>query len=172
MILLAWLLADFISGIVHWWEDRALKGVSRFEFINGVRADNDRHHRTPRSLTETSWWENINTTAPFAWVLTAILFAIGAPAVITLAVFFLSFGNLVHRWSHENKRSLPLPVVWAQKIGLFISPSHHAGHHFYMGNVVSREDSSIRFCVMSNWLNPVLDKIRFFNILERIVSWR
>jgi hypothetical protein len=46
-VLFAWLLADFISGLVHWWEDRAMLSESRFPFINGVRLDNERHHKNP-----------------------------------------------------------------------------------------------------------------------------
>jgi ubiquitin-conjugating enzyme E2 variant len=169
-ILFAWLLADFISGLVHWWEDRAIVGASQFEFINGVRADNERHHTEPRYFLTLTWWENINTTAPIAWALTAALVFIGAPAVITLAAFFLSFGNLVHRFAHEGKQNRPKIVSLLQYIGLLQSPSHHAGHHFKRGKLVMREDSRIRYCVMSSWLNPILDKIKFFHVLERILK--
>ncbi len=165
-ILCAWLLADFISGLVHWWEDRAIAGASRFKFINGVREDNEKHHTSPRYFLELSWWENINTTAPFAWTLTAALALIHAPATITWAVFFLGFANLVHRFSHESKQNRNAVIDFLQTIGLFASPSHHSGHHFKRGKIVGRQDSRIRYCVMSSWLNPILDKSKFFRVLE------
>lgn len=165
-ILGAWLIADFISGLVHWWEDRAMADASRFAWLNSVRADNERHHKMPGYLTKYSWWSNINTTAPLAWVVSALLWLAGAPMLMWLAVAFLGFGNLVHRWSHDPPSKLPVLVRWIQKTGLFITASHHSGHHFKMGKLVSREGSDIRFCVMTNWLNPILDRVRFFKFLE------
>lgn len=167
-ILAAWLLADFISGLVHWWEDRAMMDASRFAFLNGVRADNDRHHKQPGYLVRLSWWENINTTAPIAWSSALLLWGVGAPDLVVITAAFLGIGNLVHRWSHEAPRNLPVLVRWLQRTGLFISGSHHSGHHYVAGVPVSRNDSKIRFCVMSNWLNPVLDRTRFFHVLEAL----
>lgn len=173
MILLwAWLIADFVSGLIHWWEDRAFVGQSRFEFLNGVRADNERHHKEPTYLLKFSWWGNINTTAPLSWALSLVLFLMGAPTVIVLATFFMGFGNLIHRWSHERTSARPRIVTLIQKIGLFSSPSHHAGHHFKRGKLVMREDAQIRYCVMTNWLNPILDYINFFQFLELIFNAR
>lgn len=169
-ILSAWLLADFISGLVHWWEDRALIGASRFAFINGVRADNERHHIQPGYLLKFSYWGNIDTTAPIGWAMTFVLFVAGAPFVLILTTFFLSFGNLIHRFAHEPVKRLPLPIRFMQWTGLFISMNHHNGHHFKDGKLVTREGSRIRYCVMTNWLNPVLDYINFFKGLEKCLG--
>lgn len=161
-IILAWLLADLLSGIIHWWEDRAMAGASRLKYLNDVRADNERHHRSPGYLTRTSWWENINTTAPGAWIIAVILWIAGAPQILILATFFLSFGNLVHRWAHDPPERVPRIVRLLQKTELFISAKQHAQHHYRNGELVMREDSRIRFCVMSGWLNPVLDRLGIF----------
>lgn len=166
VVLGAWLIADFISGLVHWYEDRAMVGASRFAFLNGVRADNERHHKMPGYLTRLSWWDNISTTAPLAWALALALWMAGAGPLAWMTAAFLGIGNLIHRWSHEPPQKLPR-VVWVlQKTGLLISASHHSGHHFHMGQLVSREGAQIRYCVMTNWLNPVLDRIRFFKFME------
>lgn len=167
-VLGSWLLADFISGVVHWWEDRAIIGNSRFAFINGVRADNERHHQQPGYFLRLSWWENINTTAPFAWGLTGILILVGAPSILIWTSYFLGLGNLVHRWAHEPEGRLPAVITWLQRTGLFISGDHHGEHHFIDGRPISREMSTRRYCVMSNWLNPALDRIQFWDRLERI----
>ncbi len=163
-ILLAWLLADFISGLVHWWEDRAMTGESRFAFVNSLRADNERHHKMPGYLTKFSWWSNINTTAPFAWALACPIYFVSPFGCMVLV--FLGFGNLIHRWAHDPPAKLPRLVVLLQTVGLFISYNHHAGHHFKNGQPISRENSRIRFCVMSSWLNPILDHMHFFKWLE------
>lgn len=166
-VLIAWLLADFISGLVHWWEDRAITDASRWKFINDVRADNERHHRQPGYLVSYTWWENINTTAPIAWALAAVLYVTNCHIILWLTACFLGIGNLVHRWAHEPPSKLPLLVILLQRTGLFISGTHHSGHHFKKGRTVSREKSDTRFCVMSSWLNPMLDRIGFWRILER-----
>lgn len=168
-ILLAWLMADFISGLVHWWEDRAIVGASRFEFINGVRDDNERHHKYPGYFLRLSWWGNINTTAPAAWSLAALLWWLGAPAFAVYTLLFLGIGNLVHRWAHESESRLPYFVKIIQKTGLMISLEHHREHHYgENGRPVGRLESRVRYCVMSNWLNPALDKIKFFSTLDKI----
>lgn len=161
----AWLCADFISGLVHRWEDRALTGQSRMAFLNRVRADNERHHLRPQALCEGTWWSNISTTAPAAWALAALA-ALTGHGFWALTFTFLGFGNLVHRWAHDRLEDRPVLVVAAQRIGLLAGPSHHAGHHFRRGRKVSREEADRRFCVMSAWLNPVLDRIRFWHALS------
>lgn len=167
-LLFAWLLADFISGLVHWWEDRAIVGQSRFKFLNGVREDNERHHQQPGYLVRLTWWENINTTAPIAWGAALLVGLLGGGKLIVFTLIFLGIGNLVHRWAHEHPSKLPKAVRWGQHLGLFISASHHSGHHFVMGRLVSREGSVIRFCVMSSWLNNMLDYVGFFAGIERL----
>lgn len=166
-VLLAWLLADFISGIVHWWEDRALVGASRFKFLNDVRSDNERHHKMPGYLLRYSWWGNINTTAPIAWALAILLYLVGAPHLFVYTFSFIGLGNLIHRWAHEHPKKLQFWIVFLQKTGLFISPAHHEQHHYDDSKRLSRQDSHRRYCVMTSWLNPALDRIHFWQFLER-----
>lgn len=165
-ILFAWLLADFLSGLIHWWEDRVLVGPSKFAFVNRIKADNDLHHSKPAALTRETYWGNINTSVPVAWPLALGLFLIGCPTVIWLAVFFASFANLVHRFSHMPKRKIPRVVRFLQWTRLFISVDHHAKHHFDENGVIEKQNTTIRYCPMTGILNPVLDRLRFFHLLE------
>lgn len=172
-VLGAWLLADFISGVVHWWEDRAIVGTSRFEFINSVRADNEIHHLKPGHLLTHSYWGNINTTAPASWAIALGLVLIGSPLIFILTSLFMGFGNLIHRFAHTPPGKIPRIIRALQELGLFSSPSHHSGHHFRgRGELVSRNTAEIRYCVMSDWLNPWLDKIKFFNFLNKLLEVR
>lgn len=172
MILCAWLAADFISGLVHWWEDRALVGSSGIEFINGVREDNERHHKTPSHFLRLTYWQNINTTAPFAFSFALALFFTLGPGFIFFTVLFLGFGNLIHRWAHEPQNRCPKIVRMVQRTGLFISFQQHSEHHFdkLTGKLLMRERSCRRFCVMTSWLNPLLDRIGFFTFLTYIIK--
>lgn len=167
-ILFAWLLADFFTGLIHWAQDRLLVKETRFAFLNTIKADNDLHHDRPAAMVHLSMWENINTSAPYAWPLAAVCFIIGFPMIVWLTILFASFGNLVHRFAHMPKGRVPRPIRWLQRTGLFISFDHHHMHHFDDEGVIEKENSKIRFCPMTNWVNPVLDYVRFFRFLERI----
>lgn len=170
LILFSWLLADFLSGVVHWWEDRAMKGASKFEFLNRVREDNERHHKAPGFMLRYSYWENVNTTMPAAFAISAILMIMGVPTFICLAVFFTGFGNLVHRWAHDPPARLNTLIKVMQFTGLFISKHHHDVHHYTeQGTLISREGATERYCVMTNWLNPTLDKVGLWRALDRLV---
>lgn len=163
----AWILADFISGIVHWAQDRLLI-EPKSRFLKSVQADNELHHDRPAAMLSFTPLENINTSVIVAWPLALLLFIIGAPPVIWLAVFFASFGNLVHRFAHLPRAKLPRIIKVLQSTGVFISVAHHAKHHFDEMGVIGRMSTSRRYCPMTNWLNPILDRFGFFNFLETV----
>jgi ubiquitin-conjugating enzyme E2 variant len=55
------------------------------------------------------------------------------------------------------------PVIAAlQRIRLLQSPRHHQQHH------LGRKDS--HYCVLTDALNPVLDRTRFWKGLERVLE--
>ena len=169
-VLAAWLLADFLTGLVHWWEDRILK-PSRIGFLNNILDDNELHHSKPTALTVYSYWQNINTSVIFTIPLSFAAFWIGAPVVVWLAIFFASFGNLVHRFAHEPQRKRPLAVRFLQFVGIFISHDHHFSHHYSApGQVITKDETTWRYCPMTNWVNPVLDRVKFWRALEIVIG--
>lgn len=166
-LLSGWLLADFISGIAHWAEDRLLLTPARWGFLEGIRQDNIKHHKRPGAVTLLSMVENINTTVPVVWPIAALLWFAGVPLVIWSAFVFVGFGNYVHRLSHENPESLGWTVTILQWTGLFIPYEDHHPHHFDRGGrVIAKENAKDNYCVMTSWLNPLLDKIQFWRFME------
>lgn len=166
-ILSAWLLADFLSGIGHWYEDKMLK-PHWYGFLDNIQKDNELHHNNPTFMLRNSWLDNISTTCVITLPLTAILFGVGAPTVLTLGVFFASFANLIHRFSHTPKFKRPRLVRFLQATGLFCSADQHLRHHFDSNGLIKKENSQLCYCPMTSWLNPILDKMRFFAMLERL----
>jgi hypothetical protein len=162
-ILCAWLLADFISGLAHWAQDRILK-PSGSRFWNSVIADNVLHHKNPAAMLKFSILENIRISVCAMWPMSLLLFLVGCHTVIWLAFFFVSFGNGIHWFSHQRKVNFFIKTL--QKSGLFASFDHHKSHHASAGRLVSRGQATIRYCVMTNWVNPILDGINFFRLLE------
>lgn len=169
-ILGAWFFADFISGVAHWAEDRLLVRAVNWGFLEGIRQDNIKHHKRPGAVTLVSWWENINTTVPVVWPLALGLWWVGLPVWVWLAFWFVGFGNYVHRLSHENVNSLGWTVTILQWTELFIPEENHRAHHFDRGGrVVAKENAKDNYCVMTGWLNPVLDGVGFWRGLEWLV---
>jgi len=167
-ILPAWLLADFLAGLVHWYEDHYLDNDSRFSFINRLSRDNDNHHWFPNDLAYNSFWQNINTTVYIAGPLCLILLLIGAPTIFWLTAFFGSFANAVHAAGHRPYFSHNYIVRFFQWTGLFISFKHHKTHHYKKWRTIKKQDTTIRFCPMTNWLNPILDYVNFFGYLGKL----
>lgn len=168
-VALAWLLADFLSGLVHWWEDRHLHEGT---LLRSVYEDNSRHHDDPMSITRISWWGNIGATCMIATPISLSLFIAGAHSIIYLSVAFAGFGNLVHRFSHERRSRLPRVVKLLQWAGIFCSARQHNEHHRRNGLLVRKDDATWRFCAMTNYLNPILDGVGFWKFLDRLVKLR
>jgi hypothetical protein len=167
-ILLAWLLADFISGVAHWFEDHVLDERFAFAPLKGIHVDNQLHHRKPAEMLKNSLWGNINTSAPYAWAAAIALFFAGAPTIIWLSVFFVSFVNLTHRWAHMPPAKLNPAVKFMQWTGLFIDMRQHNKHHIVGRKLAEKENSRRCYCAMTSLLNPVLDRIGFWRMLAVI----
>lgn len=169
-ILAAWLLADFITGVVHWVEDRYLDGNASLEFARGVATDNVLHHDKPTAMLLNTRWENMRSAAIVAWPVAAIALLMGAPLWLWLGLALTSVGNLVHRFAHTPPRQLSRWTRGLQEFGLFISPGHHRTHHYAMDRLVAKRDAARAYCPMTDWVNPVLDRVGFWNRCERLLA--
>jgi plasmanylethanolamine desaturase len=169
-VLLAWLLADFITGVVHWYEEKYMEGPYRFNWVQTMYEDNQLHHTKPTAICQYSWWGNSKISVIFAAPVAATLFYFDFHIILWLGVFFTSFGNLVHRWAHDPYVKIPWFAKVMQKTGLFITANHHDGHHRHDGVLIDKEASTIRYCPMTNWVNPVLDYLEFWAIIEDILD--
>lgn len=168
-VLLAWLLADFITGLVHWFEDKYLDS-SKFAIIDDIAKNNDIHHEKPTAMLISSAWSNIKQSAYVAWPIAFLLFLLNAPFVIWLGVAFSSLGNLIHRWAHTPAKQLNLAIRIMQKTGLFISYREHDLHHRSMLKLIPKYLAGYKYCTMTNYMNPLLDNIKFWDTLESSLS--
>jgi hypothetical protein len=152
--LLGWLFADFVGGLLHFVEDQQLLPT----FLDRqIGLPNRLHHADPQSVTrDPDILRRNSTTIAAALPLIALVYAMTGATVFWAAA---SVGGLVsyeaHRWAHAPR----LAPGWAkvlQEIGLFQSPKHHALHH--------RPPHSRGYCILSDWLNPVLDEVGFWRL--------
>jgi len=160
-ILLSWLGADFIAGLFHFVEDRywdeSTPIVGRL-----VGGPNKKHHSEPRAFLRGNYWQRNYTTIMPASVGVGLCLCLEPLRDYWLMFAFLTQANEVHCWAHQ-----PGKVNWLvealQETGLVQSARHHNGHH--------GAPYDIRFCVMSCWLNPWLDRGRFWIALEWLI-WK
>lgn len=152
--------ADLVSGLVHWGEDTFF--TERTPVIGPiVIAPNVEHHERPAALLGKGFWDS-----NWQLLLAAAVLVGGAAACGLLTwhvwLFALLTGNAnqIHKWAHMPRRRVPALVRGLQRIGLFQSVRHHARHHSGARNS--------HYCTTTNWLNPLLDRTRFWRALERI----
>lgn len=161
------LAADFISGIIHWAADTWGKPdtpVLGRHFIQPFRE----HHVDQLAITRHDFVETNGNNCLFA---TPVLFsALCVPVSSPLGIFcsamlffialFLLATNQIHKWAHSEK--VPALAAWLQRTRLILAPAHHSIHH--------TSPFARNYCITNGWMNAPLTAIRFFPLLERVIS--
>ena len=160
--LLVIMLADFIAGIVHWFEDAYVRENTPIigSFIGKA---NVIHHHMPRYMTRNNWWQSSWDLMCFsavivlvAWWLDLLTWHVWLFAVIA------TNANQVHKWSHQTRSENGRIITFLQQIRVLQTPHHHAVHHTNPKNV--------RYCPITNLVNPALDTLRFWDRVEWILA--
>lgn len=155
-VLACWLAADLIAGFWHWLEDRYFD-VTWPLIGKYIAKPNELHHEQPTAfLFQTFWSRNWTTIVP-----AAIAFVLCFPSPVCLVFVFVSQANEIHAWAH-SKGKVSKWVSVLQETGLLQSPLHHGHHH--------RSPFEVKYCVMSDWLNPLLDHFQVWRALERLIA--
>lgn len=173
--LAGFLLADLISGLVHWLADRFFDPKTPI-LGPALIAPFREHHDDALAMTRHDFFEvtgnNALVTLPLGFGLIGSFPSpalTGTPAT-TLSMwlaattisfaFFILATNQFHCWAHT--RNPPPMARRLQRSGLILSPAKHARHH--------RKAHDSDYCVTSGWMNPLLDGIGFFTVLERAIE--
>lgn len=167
--LLGYLAADFASGFVHWLgdtygsEDTPVLGEG---FIKPFRD----HHVEPKGIVEHDFVEvNGNNSIVLALYMIPIAVVVTDPTapiqffVLVTSVFFtlgVFMTNQFHKWSHMDDP--PAYIQTLQNWKLILGPRHHDVHH--------TAPYDTYYCITCGWLNPVLQRIQFFETIERILG--
>lgn len=157
----SYVIADFGTGVIHWIEDTWMApGASNF-LDRYVMDDNLDHHRRPGMIRKGTYWETNRSSICLGLGLAVLAAACRVDAWQVYVIIAIgSHGNQVHKWAHMSDR--PVLVAWLQSIGLLQSRGHHGRHHSH--------PYAVRYCALTNYLNPMLDGIGFWRGLERIVE--
>jgi Lipid desaturase domain len=152
------LIADFITGVMHWVEDTWLAPGKSKMLDRYIVVDNIDHHRHPGKIRAGAYWQTnrvcIALAAGAAASLLLFHVTVWEPYVV---LALLSQSNQIHMWAHTSQP--PQWVASLQRFGLLQSTRHHAKHH--------KNPYASRFCTMTSYLNPMLDR-GFWRALETI----
>lgn len=160
-VILGWLLADLLGGIVHWWEDRLAR--TDWPIIGpAVVVPNRQHHVDQLAFTKGTLLGRNEPTWLAVVVISVVLLHVTGPspfwAAATVGGIMV---NEVHRWAHLPTQA-PRLVQVLQRTGIIQSPKQHALHH--------RKDSAKAYCILTDWLNPILDELHVWAALERLLT--
>jgi len=155
------LVADFITGVVHWTEDTY--GLPSWPFLGGfVIEPNIEHHLRPTLLGTMSnlALRNYQAVVPLGVVSAAAVWWFGWSAwPFALTLSLASVGNEVHTWNH--RRSNNAAIRFLQDAGIVQSPRQHAKHH--------RAPFDKYFCTLTNITNEALELVQFWRRLEWLI---
>jgi hypothetical protein len=161
-LLFAYLFIDFCGGIVHWFEDQYLSERSNRWVVKYIVQPNRLHHIFPRKTAHCPFWISVlQGMGPGCVFIPLAALALGWGTCTYAMVFFSAIPNFIHKWNHRTESERPYAFKILQRLYLVQGPQHHNRHH--------TEQQDAGYCVMSPWLNPLLDRIGFWRGLEALV---
>ncbi|XP_071959215.1 plasmanylethanolamine desaturase 1-like [Antedon mediterranea] len=166
-------VADFLSGFVHWsadsWGSIELPILGQ-NFIRPFRE----HHIDPTAITRHDYIEtngdNCMMAIPLlAWQ--AFTFCVYTnerirelyswECFLFLLCIFITLTNQIHKWSHTYF-GLPPWVEFLQRWHVILPKQHHRIHH------VSPHETY--FCITTGWLNGPLEFLKFWSRAEWLLE--
>jgi hypothetical protein len=151
------LLADFATGIFHFFVDQYGSMHGRFmkKSVNFLLL----HHTAPHKIVAQSYWELTGGVYKIASVIFGVSLLFGVHWELFLFLLFCANGNMIHQWSHQRKSEAAVLVRNLQRFKIIQNKEHHNQHH--------NGGFSKNYCVMTNAMNPILHRIRFWEFVIR-----
>ena len=159
-ILACWFITDFISGIFHWYEDVYLVPGRNVKLNEWIILPNLAHHKHPGGIRQGSYLSTNIILIVIALTAAGVGFLFHVGWTYYLVCLFGSHVNQVHVWAHTSRP--PRLVKYLQNLGVFQTVLHHGLHH--------RRPYGVNYCILTNYLNPILDKLGFWRILEKLIG--
>lgn len=155
-------LADLIAGAIHWIEDAYFNEDTPIIGPLFIRP-NIVHHHLPRYFTKLSWWDSSKDLLLFgvALIATAWWFHFLTWHVWLFAVLSVN-ANHIHKCAHQTRAENGRLISWLQDLRILQTPRHHGLHH--------SDPKNTYYCPITNFVNPVLEKIAFWERLEKVIE--
>jgi len=161
-IVIALLLADFLSGVLHWFQDRYCQ--RHWPILGKVFVEpNELHHAHPRHFIKDDFF--VRNWACFAVAGILLFLFISTHSLSWFTVSFVVASSVLptqaHYWAHRTCKENGKLISFLQKIGCIQSTQQHWRHH--------RGSKNNYFCTMTNYVNPILEYFQFFQRLEKYI---
>ncbi len=157
--ILAILLADFITGLVHWWEDSY--GNPQWKVIGKYIVEpNLVHHLKPRDMAPGGYFKQTY----ISWIAAVVFIGVPwlafdwHPFLFVATMLVAAQGNMIHCLAHRTDSENGAIIRAMQRVGIFQSRQHHGIHH--------TSPYVVNYCIMTNFVNPVLEGIYFWQTIE------
>jgi hypothetical protein len=159
------LLSDLLSGATHWMCDRygsETMPVLGPSFIKPFRD----HHTDPMGICGHSFVETNGNASIVTLPLIGLglflnpsdsLFAVTLILGTTTGLFLT---NQFHSWAHAERP--PSFALVLQRYRIVLGREHHRRHH--------SGDFDTNYCITTGWMNPLLEKLKFFKRVESIIK--
>ncbi len=159
-LLLTFFLADLVSGLVHWWEDSFGEPDSPI-IGKWIVQPNIQHHVAPAEFLKKNWWQSSWDLFLAGVIICVVAYYTGhfGWEVVLFSVLSAN-ANQLHKYGHMAEHKVPWFVRIFIKAKVFQDARHHGRHHSGQKNTA--------YCVITPYLNPVLDKIGFWRGLEKV----
>jgi len=154
-------IADVLTGMFHWMEDTYF--TEQTPLIGQIITDNRLHHAQPQAILRHSAWKRIETPT----IAAALVFA-GLTQVLDSSNYYYAasilgwsaVANQIHAYTHMRFSERPWLVQMAQGY-IFQSKEEHMVHHM---------NTDRNYCVVTPWLNGVLNTLKFWRGLEWMIE--
>ncbi len=167
VVLAAGVVADLMSGVVHWVADTW--GHEEWPLIGPrVLRPFRVHHLNPQDMLGRRFLDLNGDVALLTLPLlaTAWLMPTGSQGGVVAATFFTAWAawalptNQVHQWAHMARP--PRAVRWLQRARVILPPAGHGVHH--------ASPYATHYCIATGWNNAWTARAGVFVRLERIVT--
>ena len=152
------LAADLVAGMIHWLEDAYVREDTPL-IGKRIARPNIVHHHYPRYMTRHNWWQ---TSWDLVLVSAALIIGAWFTGLLTWEIWLFAIlsanANEFHKWEHRTCKENGPIISFLQDIRLLQTAKHHARHH--------TDPKNSHYCTITNFLNPVLDGMNFWNGLE------
>lgn len=156
------LLVDFITGMVHWLED-SFWSPNTPVLGKWLVVPNLAHHKNGQAFLEKSWFESSWDLLIVGCIVILIAYLSNSLTweVLLFSALIIN-ANQIHKWAHMTRdKDKPVIIAMLQKLYVLQRTKNHGQHH--------RKPHLTHYCTVTNVLNPILDKIRFWRMLEFIL---
>lgn len=162
-------VADFLSGVVHWAADTWGTFETPFFGPTFIRSFRE-HHVSPTAMCQHDFFEtngdNFLLVTPVLYLLLRknVLLEDGSVSWVayfnltfwTFTCLWIAFTNQFHSWAHNSKP--PKIAVILQKAGIILSPEAHRKHH--------QIPFDKNYCITNGWMDYPLAYINFWRRAE------